>query len=149
MDHVLEVVPVGAQLAALVAVDILDERLQAVGGEGAGLVREDLVLRDGRGDVLAAHQGHHLVLADGQAGVLGILDKHVLVQELLPCGVADLLLGLLVADGAGEELVDGRVTVDVGLEVRVGHFLACNLADVILGRHRIECRLQGVGVDDE
>ena len=149
VDRVLDVVPVGAELAALVAVDILDEGLQAVGGEGAGLIHEHRVLLDDRGDILAAHQGQHLVLADGQAGILGILDEHVLVQELLPRGVADLLLGLLVADGPGEELVDGRVTVDVGLEVRVGHPLACNLADVVFGRHRVECRLQRVRVNDK
>ena len=66
-----------------------------------------------------AHQGKHLVFADGDARLLGVLDKHVFVEKLLPGGVADLLLGLLVTAGA-EELVDGRVTVDVRLEIRIG-----------------------------
>ena len=149
VHRVLEVVPIGAQLAALVAVNLLDEGLQALCGEGAGLIHEDGVLLDDGGNIVAAHQGHHLVLADGQAGFLGVLDKHVFVQKLLPGRVADLLLGLLGAGGAGEELVDGRVTVDVSLEVRVGHSLACNLADIELGRHRIECRLQRAGIDNE
>ena len=148
VDRVLDVVPVGAELAAAVGVDALDEGPQAVGGEVAGLVHEDGILRQGGGDVLPAHQGHHFVLTHGDAGVLRVLDKHVSVKKLLPGGVADLLLGLLVA-ACAEQFVDGRVTVDVGLEIRIGNVLACDLADVILGRHRIECRLQRAGVDDE
>ena len=149
VDGVLDIVPVGAQAAALVAVDLRDEGLEPVGGEVARLVHEQGVLGDGRGDVFAAHQGDHLILADGDARSPGVLDKHVLVKEFLPGGVADLLLGLLVADGAGHQFVDGRVAVDVRLEIRVGNVLACNLSDVVFGRHRVECRLERARVDNE
>ena len=147
---VLEVVPESLEAAGGIHVDVLHELAEDVCGVCAGLVCKGLVIgQDGR-DVAAGGKVDYFVFTYADAGVLGVLDEHVPVHEVLPCGVADLLLALLVLHvGAGGDLVDRCELVYVFQEVCIRNSLAVDAADVVLGRNVAESALEGSRIDDE
>ena len=148
---VLEIVPVHLQTTRLVGGDIvLHEVAEKVGGISTGLIGERGILGKHRGDAVAGGKVNDLVGTDADTSSLCVLDEHIPVKIVLPCSVADLQLALLVLGGrAGGYLMDGGELVHVLLEIGVGYTLAGNLADVVLGRHRVQSRLQGVWIDDK
>ena len=99
---------------------------------------------------LAVHQVGHLGLTHGDARGLRVLEEKVLVDELLPDGVAELLLLLLAGGrGAGHQFVDPGKLVGLGLEVGIADGLAGDLAHVILRRDGLD-RLDDLArIDDE
>ena len=136
IEGALEIVPVKLETAAFVGRDLGDEVADAVRGEIAVLVHEGGVVGNNGGRVCTGGQIGKFRLADSDARGLGILDEQILVHKFLPCGVADLLLGLLVLyAGAGDYFVDLGISLHILKVIGIGNRLAVDDTYVILARH--------------
>ena len=72
------------------------------------------------------------------------------VHKLLPSGVADLLLSLLVLGaGSGDDLVDLGVPVHIVEEIHIGNCLSVHYTHVIFAGHGMQSGLKGGRVYNE
>ena len=126
VDGVLQVIPIQADV--LVRLGSLGEIGDLGRGELAILIEEHLILRNQRGS--AGKQALHFFLANVQAGGLCLLNEEEAVDQVLPGGVTDLLLGIGVAV-AGSQVIDRRETADLLLEIGIGDGISVDFADII------------------
>ena len=146
-EGVLQIVPVELETAALIGRDLGDKVADAICGEITVLVHECAIIGNhGRG-ICTGGKVYKFGLADGDSGSLCVLDEQILVHEFLPCGVADLLLGLLVLyAGSGDDFVDLGKPLHILEVIGIGDCLACYAAHVVFAGHGVQSRLEGARV---
>ena len=136
VEGVLKIVPVELEAPGLIGCNLVHEITHAVCGEAAVLVHEGGVAGDEGRRIGSGGEVHEFSLADGDARGLGVLDEQILVHKLLPGGVADLLLGLLVLHaGAGDDFVDLGVPFNILEIVGIANCLTVDKPDIVLAGH--------------
>ena len=128
-----EVVPVSGKSTGIVLRDTIHEVLKGCLRKSSILVKERRVLGYNRRNHVSCHKRLHLFFSDLDSSLIGFLGEEIPVDEVLPGGVTDLLLLLLVLGGSsGYHLIDSGEIFYVLLKIDIGNGLTVDLTDIVL-----------------